>query len=404
VRILHIFDHSIPLHSGYAFRSLAIIKEQRKLGYETYHLTGIKHYNCDEDFEEVDGLIFIRTKPTWRSKLPLLNQWDVIYTLKKNIIMACREHNIDIIHAHSPSLNALAAVSAAKQLKIPVVYEMRASWEDAAVSHGTCAQDSLRYKLGQWLEKKALRSVQQVTTICAGLAEQIEQWGVLKKNITIIPNGVDIEKFSGPIDEQQVQQTKAELKLSKHTVLGFLGSFYRYEGLHILIDALAKIVKQDKNVRLLLVGGGQEEAALKQQVQDLELAPYVIFTGRVPHDKIQQYYQLIDIFIYPRESIRLTEMVTPLKPLEAMAQHGLVVASDIGGHREMIQHQHNGILFKPDNVDALAHAIVDLINNQDGWPKLRQAGRDYVEQERCWQESVRGITSVYQQFEADVVL
>jgi len=394
VRILHIFDHSIPLHSGYVFRSLAILKEQRKLGYHTEHITSIKHFAGENVVESFDGFNFYRTQPTWRSKLPVLNQFDVIYTLEKAIIEKAHNLNIDIIHAHSPSLNALAAKRAANKLKIPFVYEMRASWEDAAVSHGTCTEGSLRYKLGQWLEKKALRSADQVITICQGLANQIEQWGVDKNNITVIPNAVDIEKF--PLINSKNSDLVTQYQLADKLVLGFLGSFYRYEGLHILVEALVEISKQHDDCVLLLVGGGDEEQNLKAQVKELSLEQQVIFTGRVPHQDIADYYSLVDIFVYPRESIRLTELVTPLKPLEAMAQQGLVVASDIGGHREMLQHNKTGILFTPDSASELANSICSLIADKTHWPAIKAAGRAYVEQERCWENSVKAIQPVYE--------
>ena len=360
MRVLHIFDHSVPLHSGYSFRSLAILNEQRKLGLETYHITSVKHYfgQQKQSNEDKQGeFVFQRTFPTWRSQLPILNQWDVIYTLKKAIVDCIKKENIDIIHVHSPSLNALAASSAAKQLSIPLVYEMRASWEDAAVSHGTCKEGGIRYRLGQWLEKKALFSADHVVTICNGLAKQIERWGIEKGNITIIPNAVDIDKFSKPITENDV--LKEKLKLHGKIVIGFLGSFYRYEGLHILLEALPEILNNNPDIVLLLVGGGQEERALKDQAKKLGVSDKVIFTGRISHQHVPSYYNLIDIFVYPRESIRLTELVTPLKPLEAMAQYGLVAASDIGGHQEMIENGTNGVLFAPDSPSALAKTIIN---------------------------------------------
>jgi len=394
VRILHIFDHSIPLHSGYSFRSLAILKEQRKLGFETEHLTSIKHYVSENAIDTEDGMVFSRTLPTWRSRFPILNQWDVIYTLEKAIREKIKQSKIDIIHAHSPSLNALAAARVAKKFNIPFVYEMRASWEDAAVSHGTCTEEGLRYKVGQWLEKKALLSADHVTTICKGLENQIADWGINRENITVIPNAVDIEKFTLLDDKDSNLLTSYHLE--NKTVIGFLGSFYRYEGLHILIEALVTIIEKNPTTVLFLVGGGQEEQALKKQVITLGLEENVIFTGRVDHDEIAKYYRLIDMFVYPRESIRLTELVTPLKPLEAMAQYGLVVASDIGGHREMIEHQKNGILFEPNSSFSLAQTVNDLLAQPDTWPSIKSAGRTYVEHERCWTKSVANIVPVYQ--------
>ena len=343
MRILHVFDHSIPLHSGYTFRSLAILREQRKLGYETLQLTSPKHYNYDgNDLEEtVDGYHFYRCKPNpILQKLPLFNQWDVVRALKSRLKQIITNNKIDVIHAHSPCLNGIAALWAGKKFNIPVVYEMRASWEDAAVNHGTCNEDDLRYKISRALETYVLKRVNAITTICEGLKSDISIRGINESIITVIPNAVDIEQFSfeSPIN----QEIKTKLNYNNEIILGFIGSFYDYEGLHLLIESMPLILEHNPNTKLLFVGGGFQEENLKSQVKKLNLTEKVTFAGRVHHSEVHDYYNLVDIFVYPRLPIRLTEKVTPLKPLEAMAQGRLVVASDVGGHKELISHKQTG--------------------------------------------------------------
>ncbi|MBP7780336.1 MAG: glycosyltransferase, partial [Burkholderiaceae bacterium] len=121
----------------------------------------------------------------------------------------------------------------------------------------------------------------------------------------------------------------------------------------------------------------------------------VVFTGRVPHAEVQRYYDLVDVLAYPRHSMRLTELVTPLKPLEAMAQGRLLVASDVGGHKELIRHGETGMLFKAGSADALTRTTVDLLADQANWPAIRQAGRGFVEEERNWTRSVSNYVSPY---------
>jgi PEP-CTERM/exosortase A-associated glycosyltransferase len=399
LQVLHVFDHSVPLHSGYAFRSMAILQQQHRLNITTRQLTSSKHYLAGPDVEQVEGLSFHRTRPGLLAKLPVLNQLDVIRQLEQQLRKMVQQQKPDIIHAHSPSLNALAAAKVARQFNIPLVYEMRASWEDAAVSHGSCKEGDLRYRIGQYLEKKALRSADHVVTICQGLASQIEEWGIARDRITVVANAVDIAAFN-PVTSKD-QSLEQSLNLQGKTVLGFLGSFYKYEGLHILLDAFARLQPQHPELRLLLVGGGLQEAALKAQAKNLNISDAVIFTGRVDHSTISRYYSLADMFIYPRQAIRLTEMVTPLKPLEAMAQQGLVVASDIGGHRELIRHNETGILFEPDNPAQLAGVLNELLNNRDDWPRIKKNGRNFVVEERTWQHTVSAILPVYQQVLSD---
>ena len=396
MRILHVFDHSIPLHSGYTFRSFQILSEQRKLGYDTLHVTSIKHVKPYVDKEIVEGLEFYRTPDTGGllSKLPILNQWHVVRTLTKRIEQIVTSEKVDIIHAHSPVLNGLAALKIGQKYNIPVHYEIRAFWEDASVSHGTTKEGDLRYKISKWLETYVVRNVASVTTICDGLKQDLISRDIPQDKITLIPNAVDISKFSGPA--QANPELKEKLGLNDMTVLGFIGSFYDYEGLDVLLGSMKSIIARVPNACLLLVGGGPMEDALKAQAEKLMLGDRVMFTGRVPHEKVQDYYNLVDIFVYPRKKMRLTDLVTPLKPLEAMAQHKLVAASDIGGHRELIDDGKTGVLFEPDNPLALAKKIEELVLDKENWPNFHAAGRHYVEEVRNWKNSVANYPAVYE--------
>jgi len=395
LKILHILDHSIPLHSGYTFRTRAILEQQRELGWDTFHVTSAKHTVTEQPIEEVDGFRFYRSRlPTGLlAKLPFVNQWAIVNSLSARLEEVIAEINPDILHAHSPALNGIAAIKAGKKYNIPVVYECRAFWEDAAVDHGTTKEGSLRYRITKMLETYVFKKAQAVTCICEGLRQDIAQRGIAENKITVIPNAVNIEKF--PFAQQANENLKQQLGLQGKTVLGFIGSFYAYEGIPLILDALPEILKQQHDTRLLLVGGGPQEKVIKDKVKKLQLEPYVIFTGRVPHDQVQDYYNLVDIFVYPRLTMRLTELVTPLKPLEAMAQGRLVVASDVGGHKELIKDQENGILFKANNANSLALSVLDLLARPEAWQVMRQSGRDYVEQERNWVKSVSNYKKVY---------
>lgn len=162
-----------------------------------------------------------------------------------------------------------------------------------------------------------------------------------------------------------------------------------------MIDALSILIRHDPSYHALLVGGGPMEAALKQQVEDLGLEEHVTFTGRVPHDQVSRYYSLVDVLTYPRLSMRITELVTPLKPLEAMAQRRLFIASDVGGHRELVRHGETGIMHKADDAEDLAEKTLYLMNHPDLWDNLRENGRHYVETERTWKNSVGNYQNVY---------
>lgn len=399
MRVLHVLDHSIPLHSGYTFRTRAILREQRKLGWETFHLTSPKQIDCTVPEETVDGLHFYRTPamPAGR-RLPGIDEWQLMQRLERRLEDVARIVRPDIIHAHSPVLDAAPALAVGARLDIPVVYEVRAFWEDAAVDHGSTTEGSMRYRLTRAFETRALRRAAHVFTICEGLRSDIVARGIPADKVTVIPNAVDIEAFEpgGQPDEA----LKAHLGLAGAPVVGFIGSFYAYEGLDLLLAAMPAVLQARPEVRVLLVGGGPQDAALKAQAATLGLADKVVFTGRVPHAEVQRYYDLVDVLAYPRHSMRLTELVTPLKPLEAMAQGRVLVASDVGGHKELIRDGETGRLFKAGDPAALAAALLDLLNRREQWPNLRAAGRRFVETERNWRVSVARYQTPYRHLAA----
>lgn len=395
MRILHILDHSLPLHSGYAFRTVAILREQRALGYETLHLTTPRQNAGAALFEDVDEWRFHRTPlPTnVVSRLPGARYIQEMGATARRIDELVDEFSPDILHVHSPVLNALPALWVGRRRALPVVYEVRALWEDAAVDHGTTREGSARYRLSRALETFALRRASHVTTICEGLRKEIVGRGVPAERVTVIPNAVDVSEF--PFGSTREPALRTKLGLDGGRVVGFAGSFYGYEGLDLLVDALAILAPRWPTLRALLVGGGPQESALRAQVVARGLADRVVFAGRVPHAEVQRYYELIDVLAYPRRRMRLTDLVTPLKPLEAMAQGRMFIASDVGGHRELVRDNETGFLFKADDVQALAQSLDTVLSDERPWARVAEQARRFVETERTWARSVRRYQDVY---------
>jgi PEP-CTERM/exosortase A-associated glycosyltransferase len=290
-------------------------------------------------------------------------------------------------------LNAWPAIHVGEKLGIPVVYEIRAFWEDAAVDHGTQTEGGLRYRLTKAMETRAVQRANQVVTICQGLRRDLISRGIPSQKIGTVPNAVDIEHFS--LSEGADPELKAKLGLAGCRVVGFLGSYYAYEGLDLLIAALPRILDKAPDVRLLLVGGGPQEANLKAQAAALGLSDKIVFVGRVPHAEVSRYYDLVDLLAYPRHPMRLTELVTPLKPLEAMAQGHLLIASDVGGHKELIEDGQTGVLFRAGDVEDLAAKVVDTLNQPEKATAMRANGRRFVENERNWARSIANYKAIY---------
>ncbi|MGQ0613696.1 MAG: TIGR04063 family PEP-CTERM/XrtA system glycosyltransferase [Planctomycetaceae bacterium] len=395
MRILHILDHSLPLHSGYSFRTREILDQQRARGWETAQVTGTKQSGAREPVEVADGLTFHRTlsRGGLGERVPVLNQWVGVRALARRITSLLPTLRPEILHAHSPCLNGMAALSVGRRFGLPVLYEMRALWEDAAVDHGTATEGGLRYRLSRFLETRVLRRADAITTICEGLRAEVLARGIPGGKVTVIPNAVDIERFT--VAERPDDALRRELGLEGARVLGFLGSFYAYEGLSLLLEAFPGILAAVPSARLLLVGGGYEEEALRRQAAQAGIADKVLFPGRVPHDRVQAYYSLVDLLVYPRLSMRLTELVTPLKPLEGMAQGKLVVASDVGGHRELIRDGETGVLFRAGDAASLSAAVRAILLRPEQQAAILRAGRRFVENERNWAASVARYEPVY---------
>ncbi len=398
-RILHVLDHSLPTHSGYTFRTRALMKAQVAKGWEVAGVTGVRHPEPGPDGETVDGLTFYRTAPI-APGMPVINEWREIGALARRVEALAQTWKPDVLHAHSPVLDGLAALRVGKRLGIPVIYEIRAFWEDASVGNGTGREGSLRYRLTKMLETHAVKAADAVAVICEGLRGDLIARGIDPAKITVSPNGVDLDLFGDPPPRDDVLADTLGTA-ADDAVIGYIGSFYDYEGIDDLIAAMPALVAVQPRARLLLVGGGPMEAALKAQAAASPAAAHIHFVGRVPHDEVERYYSLIDILAYPRKKMRLTDLVTPLKPLEAMAQGKLVAASDVGGHRELIEDGQTGTLFAPDDPTAIANALAKLLENQSIWAERRRIARIFVETHRNWSSNILRYEPVYQRLLRD---
>jgi PEP-CTERM/exosortase A-associated glycosyltransferase len=391
-KILHVLDHSLPALSGYSTRSWNIVTFQRALGLQPIVLTSPKHPKVGPNPELLDGIPHYRSgsPSTGFGRFAYVGEAALMSRLARRIIALARAEHVDVIHAHSPALNGLPALWAGRRLGIPVVYESRAFWEDAAVDHGTTTEGSIRYRVSRELESRLFGWAQEVVVIAASMKRDIGRRGVELSKITIVPNGVDTERFSPVAPSVRL---KRRFELGDDLVMGFIGSFYRYEGLRFLLESIPELRRRLPRVKVLLVGGGEEEARLRRMARDLGDA--VIFAGQVPYSEIPEYYSLVDIFVCPRLRMRLTELVTPLKPLEAMAMGRVVLGSDVGGMAELIQNTVTGSLFRAESHKDFVEAVVELGTRPDLRAVLGKRARQAVVEERTWRQVVAAYLPVY---------
>lgn len=395
MRILHILDHSLPLQSSYAHRTQAILAAQRARGWETFQLTGPKQGPMAADEEEVDGWHFYRTLPPGGilDGVPVFAEIELMGEIAHRIEQVVRVTRPHVLHAHSPVLSAIPALRVGRRLDTPVVYEVRALWEDAAVARGTIRANGLRYRLTRGMETWALKRADAVTTLSEGLRGNVIGRGVPAGKVTLVPNGVDGNEIAtgSARDPELIRR----FGLAGALVLGFIGTLNTHEGIALLLQALPEILSRVPQARVLLVGGGPEESRLRQLAAELGVADKVVFAEGVPRADVLRYYDLIDLFVCPRLSRRDTELVTPLKLLEAMARGCLLAASDVSGHREVIRDGETGVLFRPADSAALAATVSGVLTAPERWPLLKAAARRFVETERTWAASVERYEAVY---------
>ncbi|MBM4136445.1 MAG: glycosyltransferase, exosortase A system-associated [Nitrospira sp.] len=393
MKILHILDHYKPHFSGYVFRTSYILKYQKEFGLEPVIVTSPKHGHAEKPVEQIDKIRIYRTVSNDFGKTPFVKETRLMKTLQKRIEEVIECENPDVIHAHSPSLNGNPALRAGRKYGIPVVYEVRAFWEDAAVDHGTFAEGSLKYKISRFMETGLFKKVDALFTICEGLKKEMVSRGIPDDKVTVIPNCVDTEVFA-PLEYDLAIADRYGLK--DKIVYGFIGSFYHYEGLDILLDSYKNVIKKNSNTMLFLIGDGPARSALHEKTKQMGLLRNIIFTGKIPHQEIKRYYSVIDFLVYPRKSMRLTELVTPLKPLEAMAMGKVVVGSDVGGIKELVTHNKDGFLFKAGDINDLSRLLNDLAFNQNDTGRISKAAMETVHEKHKWDIAVKKYLPVYE--------
>jgi len=391
MNILHIFACYKNL-SGYSVRSRYIIKFQKRAGLK------VDYVSIEDDVTEpVKTLLSNNLLMKHKVKVFSYLLVKVAYAIYYNrLLSAILNHKIqkfkpDIIHVHSPWQIATDTLKIIKnnKLKVPVVYEARGLWEETAVALGETSRKSLSYILAKRLEKYVLTNVDAVVSISEHLKNYIKDRGIDGEKILVIPNGVDTQYFK-PLPKNRELMRKLGVS-SQDIVVGYVGSIRRIEGLEYLIEA----VKHISGIKLIIVGDGKYKGQLIHRAKLLKLGKMVKLLRSVLHKDISKYYSLIDIFVIPRIKAYVNEVVTPLKPLEAMSMRKCIIASNVGGLRELIQDNVTGILFKANSVEDLARKIKLATENDELRKSLGRNAREWVVKYRDWRNIVSKYIELY---------
>jgi glycosyltransferase involved in cell wall biosynthesis len=326
--------------------------------------------------------------------------------LTRDVIRFARQESAQIIHAHTPYRVGRPAQIAAKKLGLPFVYEMRGIWEDTAVANGRWKPTGLAYRRYRAMETKVLRSAGRVICISETLAGEAISRGVNPEVINIVQNAVDPVKIIHPSksessateeEQQHLRKTIDILDRKESTcVVGYIGSLRDLEGVDLTADAVGLLHNERRDVRLLVLSGKANQEALRERCEGLGLGGAALVTGPVPHERVPHYYDLIDIFVVSRPDERVTRLVTPLKPFEAMMMGRAIIVSDLPALAEIVEDGERGILFKAGDESALAEKIRQLMDDQSERKRLGTAAKVWVESERTWPEVVKGSLQAYE--------
>lgn len=406
MRILHVLHHSFPYIDGYSIRSKCIVENQRKLGIDATVLTSPHHemevnrrWSSAEDLVETFGdTLYHRTllPDDWVSRValptPYLRERLLMSLLRRRLDALLQRERFDLIHAHSPVLCGLPALKTAKARGVPLVYEVRAFWEDALLTQPQTPARRLKYSVSRRIETNLMKRADAVVAISTRMVADISARGLPHRNVFQVPNGVDLSAFTKQAPDEQL---RARHGVTGHPVVGFIGSFYRFEGLDTLVRAMRRVVDRLPATRLLLIGGGEHEQEITEIIGSLGLQRSILQIGRVPHHQVNAYYAICDVLVYPRRSEPITELVTPLKPLEAMAMGRAVLGSDVGGIKELFGEGSIGRLFRAGDADDLAMQLVDLLEDIETRQKIAAAGFNYVHAQRNWRIIIQRYPDIY---------
>jgi glycosyltransferase involved in cell wall biosynthesis len=397
-RVCYVLHNSLPYSSGgYATRAHGVCGGLSEAGYEVIVLTrpgfplDTKPELTAADVapqDVVDGIRFVRTLEPQRSTgVPI-----VPYVRAAALAMEgrLREWRPEIVVAASNYRTALPALIAARRLGIPFVYEVRGFWEVTRLSREPEYANTVAFATQSLLESRVAQLSDRVFTLTEPMREELVLRGVPAAKVDLLPNSCDPSRF---VPRQRDLALASKLGIPNGvTVIGYVGTFVDYEGLEDLALACANLKAQGQVFRLLLVGNenasGANRGPISEEILRIAhsegLAEWLIMPGRVPHEEVEAYYSLIDIAAFPRKPWPVCEMVSPMKPLEALATGKAVLVSSVRALTEIIADGKTGRVFEKGNIASMTDKLAQLIADPGLRGELGRTGREWVIRERTW--------------------
>ncbi len=301
----------------------------------------------------------------------------------------------NILHAHSPYRCALPAEAVGRKCRIPCVYEVRGLWEESSVANGDWTVKSLEYRRWRAKDTRAMRRADVVICICRGLREVLIARGVSAERISVVPNAASPDMFCPDNGQTPPVEVACLRERLGSMVLGYVGSLRPLEGVDELVRATVEVRRRGYDASLLVVGDGVSRRNLQALAEELGLGDHAVFTGRVAHEAVPHYYSLISAFVISRPATRVTQAVTPLKPLEAMAMARPIVVSDLAALRELVQDEETGLLYPPGDHVALAEQCIRILDHPEEARQRVRKARQWLSDHRTWQHVMHRVPELY---------
>ena len=396
-RVCYVLHNTLPYSSGgYATRSHGVASGLHEAGWDVVVLSrpgfplDIKPDLAEADVSPVDMIDHIPYVRTLAPKRKGTSGRQYVMASADAIEARLREYRPSVVVAASNHLTALPALIAARRLGLPFVYEVRGLWEVTRISRDPEFGDSAEFEVIKTLEAGTGQLADHVFTLTEPMREELAERGIAYKNIDLLPNSCDPTRFN-PVPRNEELARRLGIP-SNVPVIGYVGTFVDYEGLENLTEACALLKKRGIKFRLLMVGNentsDQSRGPITEQIiqvaEQNDFSDWLILTGRVPHEEVEAYYSLVDIAPFPRKPLPVCEMVSPMKPLEALAMEKAVVVSSVRALVEMVQDGKTGLVFEKGNVESLATTLYRLIESPSLRATLGANGRDWVKRERTW--------------------
>lgn len=395
--VLHLLTNSLPhTGSGYAQRSHSILTSLQDAGWRAKVFTRAGYplsigKIAAKSIDLVDGIGYQRIFPK-KLKSDMRSR---IQLQAEALAVSVRECRPSVLHTTTDFSNALSVMAVAEAFGLPWVYEVRGQLADTwASSRPESAGSSQRYKLFKEREAFVAARATHVVTLGEAMKQELMDQGVNSDQISIAPNAIGEEYLELPVERMDARKTLG--LATEYQYVGTVSSLVSYEGLDLLVRAVAELVPQNPSLRLLIVGNGVERNNLISLSEKLGIRDFCIFPGRVPREEARIYHCALDVFVVPRRDLTVTRAVTPLKPVEALACEVPVVAADLPALRELVRHGETGLLVAPDDVDELAQGIDKLLRDSSKRASMGAAGRQMMLDERTWSRNAEKLLGIYE--------